>query len=136
MARAARPPLSPLEHEIMAVVWSHGDVVAEDVGAALGGRLKNASVRTLLRRIERKGYLDHRVEGRAFVYRPRVDSGAAARGAVRRVLDRFYGGSVERLLVGLLDGRMIERRQLAALEKRITQAEQQARDRAAAGRKR
>ena len=120
----------------MAVVWSQGSVAAEDVAAALGGRLKNASVRTILRRIEGKGYLDHRLEGRAFVYRPRVDSGAAARGAVRRVLDRFYGGSVERLLVGLLDGRMIERRQIMALEKRIADAEEQAREKLRGGRKR
>jgi predicted transcriptional regulator len=118
----------------MAVVWSRGDVVADDVAQALGGRLKNASVRTVLRRIERKGYLDHHVDGRAFVYRPRVDPASAARGAVRRVLDRFYGGSVERLLVGLLDGRMIERRQLAALEKRIAEAEARAREKTA-GRK-
>lgn len=110
----------------MAVVWARGEVVAEDVAAALGGRLKNATVRTILRRVEGKGYLTHRRDGRAFVYTPRLDADAAARGAVRRVMDRFYGGSVERLLVGLLDGRMIDGAQLEELQRRLRDAEQAA----------
>ena len=51
-----------------------------------------------------------------------MDAATAARGAIRRVLDRFYGGSVERLLVGLLDGKMIDARQLADLQARVNDA--------------
>ena len=106
----------------MRVVWERGEAAAEDVSEALGSRFKNATVRTVLRRVEQKGYLEHRLEGRAFVYRPTVDAATAARGAVRRVLDRFYGGSVERLLVGLLDGKMIDQKQLADLQARVDHA--------------
>lgn len=110
----------------MAVVWARGEVVAEDVAAALGGRLKNATVRTILRRVEDKGYLTHRRDGRVYVYTPRLDADAAARGAVRKVMDRFYGGSVERLLVGLLDGQMISGDQLDELRTRLREAQETA----------
>ena len=106
----------------MRIVWERGEAAAEDVSEALGSRFKNATVRTVLRRVEQKGYLEHRREGRAFIYRPTVDAATAARGAVRRVLDRFYGGSVERLLVGLLDGKMLDARQLSELQARVKDA--------------
>jgi predicted transcriptional regulator len=121
-ATTRKSPLSPLEHDVMRIVWERGEAAAEDVSEALGSRFKNATVRTVLRRVEQKGYLEHRQEGRAFIYRPTVDAATAARGAIRRVLDRFYGGSVERLLVGLLDGKMIDARQLAELQARVNDA--------------
>ena len=88
----------------MGIVWEKREVTAEQVLAALGEGMTNATVRTLLRRIEAKGYLHHRVEGRTFVYAPLVDADAAATGALQRVLRRFYGGSVEQLVQGLLEG--------------------------------
>ena len=123
MARVARDPLSPLEARVMDIVWKRGTATAEDVGEALGGRITNATVRTLLRRIEDKHFLTHRVDGRTFVYEPRIDEGTAARSAVRRVLDRFYGGSVEQLVLGLLDGRLLDKRQLNRLAGKVARAE-------------
>ncbi len=117
-----RAPLSPLESEIMEFVWTHGRASAVDVHRQFS-QLTNASVRTLLGRIEDKGFLSHTREGRAFVYTPRIDAGAAARGALRRLIDRFYAGSVEQLLVGLLDGRMTDRRALVKLADRVAAAE-------------
>lgn len=107
----------------MAIVWEKGAATAEEIGQALDGRLANATVRTLLRRIEVKRFLTHRVEGRTFVYEPRIDAPTAARSAVRRVLDRFYGGSVEALVLGLFDGRLIDRRQLNRLAEKVARAE-------------
>src|SRR5262245_19161640 len=115
MPRISRDPLSPLEARVMDVVWKRGSATAEDVGDALGGKLTNATVRTLIRRIEEKRFLTHRLEGRTFVYEPRIDEGTAARSAVRRVLDRFYNGSVEQLVLGLLDGQLIDNKQLNRL---------------------
>ena len=111
--------LSPLESEVMDFVWARRAVTADDVEKALGGRLTNATVRTLLRRVEAKGFVTHRQEGRTFVYEPRVEPGVVARGLVRRLVERFYGGSVEQLVVGLLDGKMIDRRTLDQLARRV-----------------
>ena len=63
-----RDPLSPLEHEVMAIVWQRQEATAEEIVVALRRPLKNATVRTLLRRLESKGYVRHSAEGRAFVY--------------------------------------------------------------------
>jgi BlaI family penicillinase repressor len=104
----------------MTCVWRRGRVTADEVTKALRGRLTNASVRTVLRRIEMKGFLTHGEEGRTFVYVPTVEPPTAARGALRRLLDRFYGGSGEQLIVGLLDGRMIDRRQLTDLARQVS----------------
>ncbi len=106
----------------MRLAWRDGEITADAVTRAIG-RLTNASVRTLLRRIESKGFLHHRVEGRTFVYTPRVDARTAAQGVVQRVANRFYGGSVEELVQGLVDGRMIDRRTLERLAARVSAAE-------------
>ena len=118
MARASRA-LSPLEHEVMTVIWAQGASTAEAIGGALRRPLKNATVRTLLRRMETKGYIRHRVDGRTFVYEGRVQPGQAASGAVRRIIDRFCGGSAATLLLGLVDEGVIDRRELRELEKRL-----------------
>ena len=86
------PALSPLEDEIMAVdlaSW-HG-LCAEDVREALWGKheLTDSTIRTLLRRIEAKGMLEHTTEGRTFVYRSTVKPSEMANQAVRRVVERF-----------------------------------------------
>ena len=117
-----RPALSPLESRVMDIVWRRGEATADDVLTELGGGMTNASVRTLLRRIESKRYLAHRIEGRAFVYVPVVAASAAAQGALQRLARRFYGGSIEQLVQGLLDGRMIDRRRLEKLARRVDAA--------------
>jgi predicted transcriptional regulator len=114
--------LSPLESSVMAIVWRLGEATAEDVGRELPDPLTNASVRTLLRRIEAKQFLTHRVDKRTFIYRPRVEEDAAARGALQRLADRFYGGSFEALVLGMVNGRMIHRRDLDRLSRRVARA--------------
>ncbi len=111
--------LSPLEDEIMDVIWRLGAARAEDIREALRGQhdLTDSTIRTLLRRIEAKGILAHTTEGRTFVYRPRVKPSEMANQAVRRVVERFCEGSLPSLLIGMADDRMIsaeELRQLAA----------------------
>lgn len=116
---AARAPLSPLEHEIMTIVWGRQTATASDVVADLRRRLTNATVRTLLRRLEAKGYLRHTVRGRSFVYAPRVAETQAATGAVRRLVQRFFGGSASRLLAGMVDEGLIEPDEVRALSRRL-----------------
>lgn len=107
----------------MAIVWKRGAVTADEVREAMASHgLHNATVRTLLRRIEQKGYVTHHAEGRTFVYTPVVDPQHAAAGAVRKILDRFCGGSLERLLVGLLDARVVDPEELETLARKVLKA--------------
>ena len=118
MARTATA-LSPLEHEVMAIVWARGSATAADVLDALDKPLTNATVRTLLRRLEAKGYVRHTVAGRVFVYAPRVGEAQAGAGAVRRIVQRFFGGSASRLVAGLVDDGLITADEVRELSKRL-----------------
>ena len=106
----------------MRIVWRRGTATAEAIGALLPGGQKNATIRTVLRRLEAKGYVRHRIEGRAYVYEPAVQPAQAAAGAMRRIIDRFCGGSVEALLVGLLDSRVVDADELQALSRKVARA--------------
>lgn len=114
--------LSPLEHDVMRIVWAREAVTAAEVGAALPRRLTNATVRTLLRRLEAKGYLRHMVRGRAFVYQPAVAQSQAATGALRRIVQRFFGGSASQLVAGLVDEGLIDPDEVRALSKRLARS--------------
>ena len=122
---AARAPLSPLEHDVMTIVWSRQTATASDIVGDLRRPLTNATVRTLLRRLEAKGYLRHTVRGRSFVYAPRVAETQAAAGAVRRLVQRFFGGSASRLLAGLIDEGLIEPEEVRVLLRRLQRTRQQ-----------
>jgi predicted transcriptional regulator len=81
--------------------------------------MKESTMRTVLRRLERKGYVAHDVDGRAFIYRA-VDppSGVAAR-AVKHIIDRLCGGSAEALVIGLVDHDVLTTDQVKRLAKAI-----------------
>ncbi|HVG09530.1 MAG TPA: BlaI/MecI/CopY family transcriptional regulator [Thermoanaerobaculia bacterium] len=117
--------LSPLENEAMQVVWSLGRCSADDVRQVLAGSrpLKDSTVRTLLRRMEEKGYLKHIVEGRTYFYQPVVPREKVATTAIRLIIDRFCGGSVEALLVGMVGDRLVDKEQLLELVGRIAESE-------------
>jgi len=117
--------LSPLENEAMQVVWSLGRCSADDVRLALAGSrpLKDSTVRTLLRRMEEKGFLKHFVEGRTYFYQPAIEREKAATTAIRQIIDRFCGGSIEALLVGMVGDRLVDREQLLELVGRIAESE-------------
>jgi predicted transcriptional regulator len=109
----------------MRVIWAHGPMTAEAVRHALPRTYKESTVRTLLARIEAKGYLTHDVDGRAFVYRPTEPAHTVAAKGMRRLARWLYGGSVSELLVGLVDARAIDPddlREAAALLSRARRA--------------
>lgn len=127
MRNAKQPPqkpLSTLEHVLMDYLWSQGRATADEIRLALlaSHPLKDATIRTLLRRLEEKGYASHVVEGRTFVYSGSTGRERVAAGAVRQMIDRFWGGSVKDLVLGLVDDELLrpdELRELAAkIEKR------------------
>ena len=114
-------PLSELEHLVMDFVWSHGRCSAEQVREhfAPSRPMKDSTVRTVLRRLERKGYLIHAVAGRTYLYRSTQPRQSVAVRAVKHVIDRFCAGSVEQLLTGMIDGKVIDRRELEKLVRRV-----------------
>lgn len=112
--------LGELERSILLVVWRRGSVTADQVREELDRPLKSSTVRTVLRRLEEKGYLAHRIDDRAFIYRPVQSHQRVAGRAVKRIVDWFCEGSVEALLVGMVDSRILGRPELQRLAERIT----------------
>jgi predicted transcriptional regulator len=125
LGRKNAPSVGPLENAVMHILWSRSEATADDVRTALGKArdLKESTVRTLLRRLEQKGYVTHDVEGRTYVYRPKVGPQNVATQAVRGIIDRFCSGSVEALLAGMVDGELITSAKLRDLAERIAAAE-------------
>ena len=78
-------------------------------------KLKESSVRTLLRRLEQKGYLRHEAENRAYLYRAVEPARNLAARAVRQIVDRLCGGSVEELVTGMVDSKVLSRKELDQL---------------------
>ncbi len=117
--------LGELEREVMRLVWHHGETTAEQVREQLSEQdrpLKDSTVRTVLRRLEEKGYVTHTVESRTFRYRPAESQQLVAGRAVKRIIDRFCDGSVEALLVGMVDSDVLDRTELQRLAERIAAA--------------
>jgi len=113
------PPLGDLEHEILTILWAAGEMTAVDVRHKVARKLKDPTIRTVLRRLEEKGYLSHAVESGTFIYRPRESAASAAADALKGILQRFCGGSIERVLQALVDATRMEPKQLAAIAARL-----------------
>jgi len=86
------PALGDLEREVMQLVWANGPVTAEAVRERLSRPLKESTVRTVLRRLEDKGYTTHTVDGRTYVYHAAEPRGRVAAKAVQRIVDWFCNG--------------------------------------------
>ena len=99
-------------------------MTAEQVREALQPRhpLTDSSVRTLLRRLESRGYLTHHVEGKVFVYAVAVPPARMAAGAVRQIIDRFWSGSAEQFLVGMVAEKVLTPEALERMARKIKQA--------------
>src|SRR3954467_15047124 len=111
LSASKRKPLSPLEQSVMDYVWTHPGCTAEDCRAGLAATdkaLKESTVRTLLRRLEDKRYVTHSTEGRTYLYRASDAKQNVAADAVRSIMDRFCGGSIEQLLVGMVDSDVVD----------------------------
>ena len=118
------PDLGDLERAVMQLIWAHGPSTAETVRERLARPLKESTVRTVLRRLEDKGYLTHRRDNRTFVYQAAGKPGQAAARAVKRIIDRFCNGSVEEVLVGMVDAEMLDPKQLEDLARKIAKAKE------------
>ena len=115
--RRHRKSPTPLEHVVLEYVWAHPQCTAEMCREGLASQrpLKDSTIRTILRNLEDKEYVAHRVVGRTFVYHAVETKRNVAARAVHQLIDRFCGGSVEDLLVGLVDNQILGPKQLQQL---------------------
>ncbi|HEY4129322.1 MAG TPA: BlaI/MecI/CopY family transcriptional regulator [Gemmatimonadaceae bacterium] len=103
------------ELDVMAVLWQRGSGTVAEVRDALADDFARTTVLTVLRILEDKGYVAHKVEGKAHRYRPTVKPEAAGRSALGRILQTMFEGSHERLLAQLVSDRRISRDKLKRL---------------------
>ena len=106
-----RAPLTDLENQVMQAVWDLGPSTVEAVHQIVSRtrKLKETTIRTLLRRLEQKGYLTHVSDGRAYVYRAVEPARSLAARAVRQIIDRFCRGSVEELVSGMVEAKVFSK---------------------------
>ncbi len=106
----------------MQLVWQQGTLTAEQVREGLERPLKDSTIRTVLRRLEEKGYVTHTTDNRTFLYSPAEPRQMVAGRAVKRIVDWFCDGSVEALLVGMVDSAVLDGKELQRLADRIATA--------------
>ena len=127
MAPRSPKGLTPLELEIMKVLWASGRTGVQAVREALAPRRKLAytTVQTMLNVLWRKGRVRRTLKDRAYVYQPVLTRRRALRQAVGDLVDRLFGGSAESLVVGLVESRHLTPEALA----RLTRALEERKDR-------
>ncbi|MGH9659745.1 MAG: BlaI/MecI/CopY family transcriptional regulator [Bryobacteraceae bacterium] len=116
-----RKSLSPLEQTFMDYIWTHPGCTAETCREAMASRraFKESTIRTILKNLETKGYVTHDVRGRTFFYRAVDTKRGVMIEAARQLIDRFCGGSVRELLVGMVDNQVIKPTELKKLAEEI-----------------
>lgn len=117
-AARVRSPLTDLENDVMQAVWQTAPCTVEAVHEIISRnhKLKETSTRTLLRRLEKKGYLMHESDGRAYVYRAVEPARNIAARAVREIIDRLCRGSVEELVSGMVEAKVFSKGEMEKLE--------------------
>jgi BlaI family transcriptional regulator, penicillinase repressor len=116
--------LGDLERDVMQLVRAEGPLTSEAVREKLPRPLKESTVRTVLRRLEDKGFVTHTVEGRTFIFKATEARREVAARAVRRIADWLCNGSLEEVLVGMVDTDVMDLKQLQQLAEKIAKAKQ------------
>ena len=124
MARRRSVPLTEAEQRLMEIVWSAGPATVGRIVEAIPEAERPAynTVQTIMKILERKGYVEHRAEGRAFVYQAVVGREAAAQTALSHVMQRFFGGSPRALALNLIEGDHLSEDELDELQRTIKRA--------------
>jgi BlaI family transcriptional regulator, penicillinase repressor len=120
--KRARQEFTPLELEIMNVLWATGPANVAAVQEALPGDppLAYTTVQTMLNILHRKGKVKRALKGRAYEYAPAVSRERAAKAAVRDMIDRLFGGSAESLVMSLIEQRQLTPAKLAKLNRLVS----------------
>ncbi len=127
MSRALPKPklhrLGDLQLRIMKILWQRREATVAEVLEALGSkaRLAYTTIATMLRKMEARGLVSHRADGRTFVYRALVAAEAVSRGIADHWVDRLFEGSLADAVSHLLTTREVSREELAQLERLIAE---------------
>ena len=126
MARKRSETLTEGEQRLMEVIWRRGTATVAEVLETLPERDRPAfnTVQTMLRIMEKKGYLRHEERGRAFIYHANVERDDAARAAVQNVMKRFFNNSAGLLAVRLLEDEQLSHDELRTMRALIDEATQ------------
>ena|SRR6476660_8157807 len=128
MRNAKASPKSPsaLEQLVIEFLWASGPSSAEAVREGLMKRhaMKEATTRTILRRLEAKGYATHVEEGRTYIYSA-VQPESLAMRTIRHVIDRFWGGSAKALVAGMVEHEVIDPEELREFSKKLDRLQRQ-----------
>jgi predicted transcriptional regulator len=121
MARKTSPVLTDGELRIMHVLWDRSRATVGEVVESLDGTTRPAynTVLTMLRILERKGYVTHEKDGRAFTFVPVVDRGQARKSAITQVLSRFFNDSPQLLVLNLLGHERVDADELKRVRELI-----------------
>lgn len=130
MPRKIAAPLTPLELEIMKVLWESGPAFVQTVQERLapGRTLAYNTVQTMLNVLHRKGKVRREIQGRAYLYKPVVSRAQASRQAVSDLVSRMFDGSAEELVMSLVETRQLTPEKLAELSELLERSEEVAGD--------
>lgn len=114
-------PLTDLQQAILDVLWKQKAATAEQVRAGILPKhpLKDSSVRTLLRRLAGRGYVKYRSEGNTYIYEAAAPPRKVATGAVRQLIERFWAGSAEEFVAGMVDENVLSPEALQRLADKV-----------------
>ena len=117
--------LTEAELRIMGILWAQGPGTVQQVLDWLPAKpaLAYNSVLTTIRILERKGYVEHAKDGRAYVYRPLLERQDATRSEIRHLVSRFFRDSQEDLVLNILEDRGLDAKELAQLKKILQRSE-------------
>jgi predicted transcriptional regulator len=115
--------LGEVEQTVMDYVWANGPCSSEECRESLFPTrpMKESTIRTVLRRLEQKGYIEHSVNGRTFIYCAAEPRQNVVARAVKNLIDRFCGGSAEEFVIGMVDNQVIDRKQFERIARKIAQ---------------
>mgnify|MGYP001767456886 CR=1 FL=1 len=119
-----RHTLGDLQHAIMAILWERGEATTAQVHEALHRerRLALTTIATMLRKMEEKGVVGHRADGRQFIYAPTVSERQVRRSMVGELVERLFGGDPKALVAHLVSEHEIEASELSPLRRRLDRA--------------
>jgi len=114
-------PLTTLQQAILNVLWTGGPATAETIRERIATKhpLKDSTIRTLLRRLEARGFVTHALDGKVFVYAAKAPAQSVAARAVRQIIERFWSGSVEQFLTGMVDEKVLSAAELKRLAEKV-----------------
>ena len=121
MAKRKNEHLTPLELEIMSVLWEIGAANVQTVQQRLNRELAYTTVQTMLNILHRKGKVKRKLKDRAYLYKPSVSRSQVVNHTVNDVIDRLFGGSAESLVMSLVETKHLTPEKLARLNRLLKQ---------------